>query len=111
KTERATITSSPTWTPAMPTRYGISSKTHQRPTFICISRLNSPAACHYRKTRKCVNLFSPQNSLSANHRSSSATCVLSQATRKSTIFFCEHYGSNGYRRTSRPFCRLNLRYL
>ncbi|KAG0437402.1 hypothetical protein HPB47_017460 [Ixodes persulcatus] len=33
------------------------------------------------------------------------------ATRKSTIFVCGHYGSNDYHHTSRPFCRLNLRYL
>ncbi|CAN7946198.1 unnamed protein product, partial [Ixodes hexagonus] len=110
KTERATITSSPTWTPATPTKYGISSPTHQQPTFIWISILNSPADCRYRKTKKCVNLFSPQNSLSANHGSSSATCVLSQATRNSTILFCEHYGFNDYHHTSRQFCRLNLRY-
>ncbi|KAM7306767.1 hypothetical protein ISCGN_010433 [Ixodes scapularis] len=53
----------------------------------------------------------PRNSPSANHHSSSATCVLSQATCKSTIFFCGHYGSQDYHRTSRPFCMLTLRYL
>ncbi|CAN8002047.1 unnamed protein product, partial [Ixodes hexagonus] len=61
--------------------------------------------------QKVRNLFSPQNSLSANHGGSSDTCVISQATRKSTIFFCEHYWSNDCHHTSRPFCRLNLRYL
>ncbi|EEC01301.1 hypothetical protein IscW_ISCW000065, partial [Ixodes scapularis] len=105
KTERATITSSPTLTAATPTRYGISSTTHQRPTFVNISKLNSPTTCHYRRTSIGVNLFSPQNSLSANHHNSSATCALSQAIRKSTISFCEHYGSNDCHRASRPFCR------
>ncbi|KAM7307372.1 hypothetical protein ISCGN_011008 [Ixodes scapularis] len=37
KIERATITSSPTWTAATTARYGISSTTHQRPIFINIS--------------------------------------------------------------------------
>lgn len=44
-------------------------------------------------------------------RSSSATCVLSCATWKSRIPYCEHFGFNDFHRTSRRFCRLSLRYL
>ncbi|KAH7974139.1 hypothetical protein HPB49_010458 [Dermacentor silvarum] len=102
--------SSPTSMPATPTRSEISLPTHQRPTFMNTSRLNSSAAWHCQKSRRCDN-SNPQNSPNANLRSSSATCVLSRATWKSRIPYCEHFGFNDFHRMSRQFCRLSLRYL